>query len=102
MGKPIKIEVEKISTDKVSIVKDSWNPEVLDSYDPTTIEVKSGTIVTWTNDDFVAHTVTDLEDSFDSGFIPAGSTWKYQFEKPGEFDYFCTLHPWMKGYVSVT
>ncbi len=53
------------------------------------------------NDDFVAHTVTDIEDSFDSGFVQAGSTWSYTFEKAGEFDYLCTLHPWMTGTVSV-
>jgi plastocyanin len=92
----------KIETDKVSIVKESWNPEIVESYDPTAIEITSGTTVTWTNDDFVAHTVTDIEESFDSGFIQAGSPWSYTFEKAGEFDYLCTLHPWMKGTVSVT
>jgi nitrite reductase (NO-forming) len=102
LGEPVKVEAEKISTDKVSIVKDSWNPEITESYDPPAIEIQSGTTVTWTNNDFVVHTVTDLEDSFDSGFIQAGNTWEYTFENPGEFDYFCTLHPWMKGYVNVT
>ncbi|MFB5635734.1 MAG: plastocyanin/azurin family copper-binding protein, partial [Nitrosopumilus sp.] len=66
----------------------------------TTFE--SGTTVTWTNEDFVIHTVTDKENSFDSGFIQAGKTWSYQFEKPGELDYFCTLHPWMQGTVTIT
>jgi plastocyanin len=92
----------KIETDKVSIVKESWNPEIIESYNPTAVEVNSGTTVTWTNDDFVAHTVTDIEESFDSGFIQSGSTWSYTFEKSGEWDYLCTLHPWMKGTVSVT
>jgi plastocyanin len=91
----------KIETNQVSIVKESYNPEIVESYDPIAIEVNSGTTVTWTNDDFVAHTVTDIEDSFDSGFIQAGSTWSNTFEKSGEWDYLCTLHPWMKGTVSV-
>jgi len=91
----------KIETDKVSIVNESYNPEIVESYDPTAIVINSGTTVTWTNDDFVAHTVTDIEDLFDSGFIQAGSTWSYTFEKSGEWDYLCTLHPWMKGTVSV-
>jgi plastocyanin len=97
----------KIETDKVSIVKESWNPEIVESYNPTAVEVNLGTTVTWTNDDFVAHTVTidqysSSYESFDSGFIQAGSPWSYTFEKTGEFGYLCTLHPWMKGTVSVT
>ncbi|AFS81132.1 multicopper oxidase type 3 [Candidatus Nitrosopumilus koreensis AR1] len=93
---------EKVQTDKVSIVKGSWNPDVVESYDPISIEVKSGTTVTWTNDDSVVHTVTDNEKSFDSEFIQAGKTWSHTFENPGIIDYICTLHPWMKGTVNVT
>lgn len=93
---------EKIQTDKVSIVKDSWNPDVVESYLPISIEIESGTTVTWANDDSVVHTVTDNEKSFDSEFIQAGKTWSHTFESPGIIDYICTLHPWMKGTVSVT
>ena len=95
-------DVPKVNTDKVDIVKDSWNPDIVESYDPLAIEIESGTTVTWANKDFVIHTVTDKENSFDSGFIQAGKTWSYQFEKPGELDYFCTLHPWMQGTVTIT
>ncbi len=101
LGEATVSDAIKIQTDKVSIVEESYNPEIVESYDPIAIEVNSGTTVTWTNDDFVAHTVTDIEDSFDSGFIQAGSTWSYTFEKSGEWDYLCTLHPWMTGIVSV-
>ncbi|MDH5657798.1 MAG: multicopper oxidase domain-containing protein [Nitrosopumilus sp.] len=94
-------ETEKIQTDKVIIVKDSWNPDIVESYDPLGIQVNSGITVTWTNDDFVAHTVTDKKLSFDSGFIQAGNTWSYTFDNKGELDYFCTLHPWMEGVISV-
>jgi len=87
------IDAQKIKTDKVVIVKDSWNPDVVESYDPTAIEIASGTTVTWTNEDFVVHTVTDDENTFDSGFIQAGKTWSKTFEKPGEYGYLCTLHP---------
>ena len=95
------INAVKIKTDQVFIVKDSWNPEITESYNPTAIKVNLTTTVTWENDDFVTHSVTDVEGSFDSGFIQAGSTWSHIFEKSGEYDYFCTLHPWMKGTVSV-
>ncbi|MEK0341921.1 MAG: plastocyanin/azurin family copper-binding protein, partial [Nitrosopumilus sp.] len=101
LGEATTSDAIKIETDQVSIVKESYNPEIVESYNPTSIEVNSGTTATWTNDDFVAHTVTDIEGSFDSGFIQAGSTWSYTFEKSGEWDYLCTLHPWMKGTVNV-
>ncbi len=101
LAEPATIDATRISTDHVSIVKDSWSPDIVESYAPTAIEVNSGTTVTWTNNDFVIHTVTDNKKSFDSEFIQAGSTWSHTFEKPGEFDYLCTLHPWMKGSVSV-
>nr|WP_246282015.1 multicopper oxidase domain-containing protein [Nitrosopumilus ureiphilus] len=101
LGETTTIDVAKVLTNQVSIVKDSWNPDVVESYSPLAIQVNSGSTVTWTNDDFVAHTVTDVEKSFDSEFIQAGSIWSKTFEKSGEFDYFCTLHPWMKGTVSV-
>ncbi len=94
-------DIPKVQTDKVSIVKNSWNPEVTESYAPLAIEILAGTTVTWTNNDGVVHTVTETESKFDSEFIQAGSDWKFKFENEGEYGYFCTLHPWMKGTVIV-
>lgn len=94
-------DAKGIRTNVVSIVKGSWSPDILESYDPISIEVDPGTTVTWTNDDMMIHTVTDVKKTFDSEFISAGKTWQYTFEKPGTYDYLCTLHPWMKGIVNV-
>jgi len=94
-------DIPKVQTDKVSIVKDSWNPEITESYAPLAIEISAGTTVTWTNDDAVIHTVTHTENKFDSGFVQGGTDWKFKFENEGEYDYLCTLHPWMKGTVIV-
>lgn len=101
LGKSVKVDAQKIQTNDVSIVKDSWNPDIIESYDPIAIQVSSGSTVTWTNNDSVVHTVTDSEKSFDSEFIQAGKTWSHTFDEPGEYDYICTLHPWMTGTVSV-
>ena len=38
---------------------------------------------------------------FDSGIIASGGQFTYKFENQGVFDYFCTLHPWMVGTISV-
>ncbi len=95
------VDAKKIHTNNVSITKDSWNPKTVESFSPTAIEVDPGTTVTWTNNDSVIHTVADTQKTFDSKFIQPGATWKYTFETPGQYDYLCTLHPWMKGTISV-
>ena len=67
------------------------NPNVTDSYLPASIEINPGTAVTWTNNDMVIHTVTDIKKTFDSELIQAGGTWQYIFETPGQYDYICIL-----------
>jgi len=101
LGKSGNLDAKKIQTNNVTIVENSWNPDVVDSFFPTAIEINSGTTVTWVNNDTAIHTVADTKKTFDSKFIQSGATWKYTFEKAGEYDYVCTLHPWMKGSVSV-
>jgi nitrite reductase (NO-forming) len=78
---------------------DSENPA---DYTPNVLMVPLGTTVTWTNNDpGMPHTVTAVDGSFDSGVMQTGQTWSYTFDKPGDFEYFCTLHPWMRAKVSV-
>jgi len=101
LGESAIIDAKKIQTNNVSIAENSWNPDVVDSYFPASIEINSGTTVAWLNNDTAIHTVTDTTKTFDSKFIQAGGTWQHTFEKAGEYDYLCTLHPWMKGTVSV-
>lgn len=90
-----------VQTDQVFIAKDSWNRETPDPYRPTSIEVPSGAKVTWTNQDSIIHTVTEVENKFDSQFIQPGGSWVHDFYTQGHYNYFCTLHPWMKGSVTV-
>src|SRR5574337_361261 len=91
-----------VTTDQVSIARDSWNYNAVLTYFPPTIQVSPGTTVTWTNQDYVVHTVTDLGGKFDSQLIQPQDTWKYTFDTAGTYNYFCTLHPWMKGTVMVS
>lgn len=75
------------------------------AYQPASIEVKVGTTVTWTNQDTVEHTVTTEDGapaSFDSGLFGKGESFSYTFKEPGQYDYLCTPHPYMKGTVTVT
>jgi plastocyanin len=72
------------------------------AFQPRRIEIAAGTTVEWTNSDAVAHTVTAADRGFDSGNMAPGATWRYTFTKPGTYQFFCMLHPFMKGVVVVT
>ena len=66
---------------------------------PATLEVKTGDVIEWKNDDLIPHTATSPE--FDSGTIAVGKTWRHTFRQVGNFPYICTFHPQMKGVVIV-
>ena len=71
-------------------------------FDPSTVNVKVGDTVTWTNDDSVGHDVTsDTFKSGDAGGIGGGQTFEHKFAKAGTFKYQCTIHPGMTGTVVV-
>jgi plastocyanin len=77
-------------------------------YAPNPQNVSPGTIVTWKNSDTVSHTVTSGKSTdansgsvFDSGLIKSGLEFKFTFRDPGTYDYFCSVHPWMVGKVTV-
>lgn len=90
-----------VKTDQVSIVNNAWQINATETYSPRIIQVTAGTTVVWTNDDTVVHTVTGLNGTFDSQLIQPNTTWKHDFINAGKYNYFCTLHPWMKGIVIV-
>jgi plastocyanin len=64
--------------------------------------------VTWINRDRAPHTVTSgvvptPDGLWDSGALPievGGFT--HVFNEPGEFPYWCQIHPFMVGTVTVT
>ncbi|MEX1287000.1 MAG: plastocyanin/azurin family copper-binding protein [Acidimicrobiia bacterium] len=70
-------------------------------YSVNVLTVNAGTTVTWTNEDGMLHTVTDVDGAFDSGFFGEGESWSYTFTEPGEFEYFCQPHPWMRARIIV-
>lgn len=75
------------------------------SFSPASLTIKKGTIVTWTNQDSVGHTVTaDTKSSSapDSPLLEQGQQYSFTFNTVGTFAYHCTPHPNMKGTVIVT
>jgi plastocyanin len=75
-------------------------------YSPEEISIQTGDTITWPNEDSEPHTVTSglpgkSDGYFDSGLYKHGESWLFTFNEPGNFDYYCTIHPWMIGKVLV-
>lgn len=71
-------------------------------YSPLSYTVKVGSTVTWVNKDTSTHTVTSMGSNlFDSGNILPGGTYSFTFAQAGTYQYYCTIHPWMKGTIVV-
>lgn len=97
----------------VSAIAGSATPgceETNSCFDPAEAIIDVGGEVTWTNDDTAAHTATsgDLKNDpdnvgteFDSSLFGPGKTFSKTFETAGAFPYFCQVHPWMTGVVTV-
>ena len=68
-------------------------------YSPSSVTIKAGETVVWTNKDDRDHTVTAKD--FTSGTISVGDTYEHKFEKAGTYAYSCKYHPRMKGTVVV-
>jgi plastocyanin len=71
------------------------------AYTPAALTIEAGQTVTWTNRGFTPHTVTAAGGEFDSGRLNAGEAFQVTFSTPGRFAYACTIHPSMKGTVTV-
>lgn len=83
--------------------------ETNECYIPAEVSIDVGGEVTWSNDDTAAHTVTSgtpeggPDGHFDSSLFMAGNTFSVKFDgyEPGDYPYFCMVHPWMTGVVTV-
>ncbi|HJR47323.1 MAG TPA: cupredoxin domain-containing protein [Nitrososphaeraceae archaeon] len=81
------------------------------SYDPSTLTVKKGDKVTVTNKDTLPHTVTsgaaptdpNSAKQFDTSILEAGATADIETTamNPGEYPYYCAVHPYMMGKLVV-
>ncbi|MBI5871078.1 MAG: cupredoxin family copper-binding protein [Actinobacteria bacterium] len=70
-------------------------------FDPAELTVDVGTTVTWSNNDSTTHTVTAPSGAFNSGDLKPGQNFGYTFNEAGTYEYGCTIHPSMKGSVTV-
>lgn len=103
-------EYGDIPTYVISIPQGSSVPgceELAKCFLPEEITIKKGEIIEWKNYDDANHTVTsgNPDDGptpfFDSGLAAANATFALKFDSIGTFDYFCMVHPWQTGTITV-
>ena len=77
-------------------------------YEPPEATVSPGATVVWDNQDNALHTATsgqspNPDGKFDTSFVAANQQSKpvTMPTEPGEYPYFCTLHPFLTGTVVV-
>ncbi len=82
--------------------------ETDDCFVPSTVTINVGGEVIWKNIDTTYHSATSglIRDGgpdgvFDSGLFPPGEEFSHTFDAPGEYPYYCIVHPWMRGLVIV-
>ena len=81
--------------------------ETNECWSPADITINAGDTVHWMNVDTAAHTVTGGSPAdgpsgvFDSSLVMADAVYAFTFDDAGSYDYFCMVHPWMVGSITV-
>ncbi len=87
------------STHLLMIVNDSNGSF---GFNPATLTIRAGSTVIWKNVSSVPHTVTsDDGQTFDSGNIAVGGTFRFTFKNAGTYSYHCNIHPYMRATIVV-
>lgn len=68
-------------------------------FSPSEISVNKGDTILFINKDFVQHDVSNADKQFYSDTINVGSGWILVADQSA--DYFCSIHPSMKGKIVV-
>ena len=68
---------------------------------PTSLTVKAGSTVVWTNKDEEPHTVVSIAGVFRSGAMDTNESFSFKFDKPGTYHFTCSIHPRMVGTIVV-
>jgi YVTN family beta-propeller protein len=71
------------------------------AFKPATLEVSAGETVTWVNDDGGPHSIAVMNGRASDPVMP-GSSYSANFDRPGTYDYLCSIHPYMSGKILVT
>jgi len=68
---------------------------------PGNLQVPVGATVKFVNDDAAPHTATARDGSWDTGMLNQGESKTITFDKSGDYEYYCTVHPAMIARLTV-
>ena len=70
-------------------------------FEPADAAIAVGETVQFINLDEEPHTATSTDGAFNSKGLDTNQTWNYTATQPGTFPYICSIHPFMKGTLTV-
>jgi plastocyanin len=70
-------------------------------FTPGEITIAPGESVTWTNDDGAPHGLEYHDGEKGTDLLLPGASFSRRFDRPGTYDYNCSVHPYMTGRVIV-
>lgn len=71
-------------------------------FNPSTLTIKTGTKITWVNNDPVVHTITsDSGNLLNSPTLSLGQSFSFIFTDVGTISYHCNIHKTMKATITV-
>jgi plastocyanin len=68
---------------------------------PGDVTIAPGTRIVWTNRDEVPHTITSKDKRLASKGLDTSDSFEYTFVDEGDYNYYCSVHPFMIGVVHV-
>lgn len=71
------------------------------AFAPAVLTVKPGSTVVFENHDDIPHLVVASDGKYRSKALDTNDRFSVTFDKPGDYKYFCGLHPHMTGEIIV-
>jgi plastocyanin len=71
------------------------------TFEPAQLTVAVGDTIVWSNTDFVPHTATARDSTWDSNSINGSNAWRFVANAPGAHEYYCVFHPTMRATIVV-
>jgi len=71
------------------------------AFTPQNLTVTAGTVVMWKNADDSPHRIADVNGAYNSSALDTEDSYSHTFATPGVYKYICSIHPYMKGEITV-
>ncbi|SOD25611.1 40-residue YVTN family beta-propeller repeat-containing protein [Variovorax sp. YR752] len=99
---PRKVAVQRVAAAEAAHAGSSSHVTIRNfAFEPAQITVKAGQRVSWQNDDGAPHGVVFKDGGTGIDLLLPGKSFARTFDKPGTYDYVCSVHPYMTARVTV-